>query len=424
MMRRVLLVTTFYPPYSFGGDAVDMQVWADALARRGCDVTVVHDLDAYQTLAAPTGLPSPGPLPGGGGAAQPGVEVIGLRSRLGRLGLLMTHQTGHPVVHGAALRRLCAERGFDTVLFANVSLMGGPAVFAICPGAVHVFVATEHWLICPTHVLWRYDGRPCDERRCLRCTLLHRRPPQLWRHAGLLDRAARDIDVFVARSEFSRRKHREYGFLPPMEVVPCFVAAPSPSRAPSRSPHARPYFLFAGRVEELKGLADVLPLFMHERGADLVIAGTGAAEAALRAASAASPHVRWLGFVPRDELARWYRHAVALVMPSVTYETFGIVVIEALSHGTPVIARRRGPLPELIERGGGGVLFDTADQLDAALRDILADDRMRKTLAAQAEASFRANFSEEAVLPRFLGIVEAARQRLTAAVSDRMAVGP
>jgi glycosyltransferase involved in cell wall biosynthesis len=407
-MRRVLMVTTFYPPYSFGGDAVEVQVWAGALARRGCDVTVVHDRDAYLALALE-------PHPQRGVTAEPGVEVIGLHSRLGRLGLLLTHQTGHPVVHGAELGRLCAERRFDTVIFANVSLMGGPAVFAICPDAVRVFVATEHWLICPTHVLWRYDGQPCDERRCLRCTLHSRRPPQLWRHTGLIERAARDVDVFIARSEFSRRKHHEYGFRPRMEVVPTFVAPPGPSSG--SSPHDRPYFLFAGRVEELKGLADVLPLFMDDRGADLVIAGTGSAEAKLRAATAASPHIRWLGFVPRHELTQWYRHAVAFVMPSVTYETFGIVVIEALSHGTPVLARRRGPLPELIQPGGGGLLFDTADELDRAMRTLVENPALRRTLAVQADASFRANFSEEAVMPRFLDIVHAARQRVEA--SDR-----
>jgi glycosyltransferase involved in cell wall biosynthesis len=413
MIRRVLVVTTFYPPYSFGGDAVDMQLWAGALARRGCDVTVAHDRDAYQALAR-------APNANRGVKAQPGVEVIPLHSRLGRLGLLMTHQTGHPVVHGADLRRLCAERAFDTVLFANVSLMGGPAVFSICPGAVRVFIATEHWLICPTHVLWRYDGQPCDERRCLPCTLHHGRPPQLWRNTGLVERASRNIDLFIARSEFSRRKHQEYGFASPMEVVPAFVAEPPPSSGPR--PHERPYFFFAGRVEDLKGLADVLPLFMHDRGADLVIAGTGSAEPKLRAATAASPHIRWLGFVPREELSPWYRHAVACVMPSVTYETFGIVVIEALSHGTPVLARRRGPLPEVIQRGGGGLLFDTADDLDREVRRLVGEPALRRALAAEATASFQANFSEQVVVPRFLHLVEAARERKTSSERQRISV--
>jgi glycosyltransferase involved in cell wall biosynthesis len=402
-MQRVLMLTTFYPPYSFGGDAVDVQTFAGALARRGCAVTVVHDEDAYLALAD---KPQPRHQP------EPGVEVIGLRSSLGRAGLLLTHQTGRPMVHGARLRRLCAERRFDTVVFENVSLMGGPAVFALCPGAVRVFVAIEHWLICPTHVLWRYDQQPCDERRCLRCTLHHHRPPQLWRHTGAIGRASRHIDVFYARSEFSRRKHREYGFEPPMEVIPSFVAAPAPTS--SAPPHARPYFLFVGRIEHLKGLADVLPLFMRDRGADLVIAGTGAAEAEFRAQTAASPHVRWLGFVPRHELGGWYRHALASIVPSTTYETFGIVVIEALSYGTPVVVRRRGPLPELVARGGG-LVFETAVELDAALRTLADQPALRARLSDEAVRAFREHWSEEAVVPQFIDSVARARARRTPA---------
>jgi glycosyltransferase involved in cell wall biosynthesis len=398
-MKRVLMLTTFYPPFSFGGDAVDVELWAGAFARRGCEVTVVHNADAYHALAR---RPQPGCSP------QAGVEVISLRSRWGRLGLLMSHQTGHPVLHGDELERLCAERRFDTVIFENVSLVGGPAVFSICPGAVRVVVAIEHWLICPTHVLWRYDGVPCDERRCLRCTLHHRRPPQLWRHSGLLSRAGRNIDLFVARSEFSRRKHRDYGFAFPMAVVPSFVPPPATEDADSR-PHPRPFFLFVGRVEELKGLADVLPLFAGDRGVDLVVAGTGAAEAEWRAATAASPQIRWLGFVPRAELGRWYRHSIALIVPSTTYETFGIVVIEALSRATPVVARRRGPLPELIERGGGGLLFDTVAELDRALSALTEQPDLRRRLSQEAERSFRMHFSEEVVVPPFIEMVERTR---------------
>jgi len=413
-MRRVLMLTTFYPPYSFGGDAVDVQMWAGALARRGCDVTVVHDRDAYFALAS---APHPRHVP------EPGVEVISLSSPAGRVGLLLAHQTGRPLVHGAALERLCAERRFDTVIFANVSLLGGPSVFSLCPGAVRIAVATDHWLICPTHVLWRYDGVACDERRCLRCTVAHGRPPQLWRYAGLLDRAARHIDLFIARSEFSRRKHEEYGFAPRMEVVPLFVPPPPP--APGGSPHHRPYFLFVGRIEELKGLADVLPLFMTDRGADLVIAGTGTAEAKLRGSTFASPHIRWLGFVPRDELSGWYSHALALIVPSRTYETFGIVVIEALSHGTPVIARRLGPLPELLERSGGGLLFDALPELDSALRSVADRPALRQSLSEEALRSFRTHWSEEAVVPGFMALVERARaHRTTGAPLQPSAGGP
>lgn len=407
-MKRVLMVTTFYPPYSFGGDAIDVQLWAGALTRRGCAVTVVHNEDAYMALAS---------QPQRDFQPEPGVEVIPLRSRWGRLGLLLSHQTGQPGVYAPQLQRLCAERHFDTIVFVNTSLIGGPGVFALGGDAVRVVIASEHWLICPTHVLWRYDAVPCEERRCLRCTLHHHRPPQLWRHTGLLEQAGRHIDAFIARSEFSRRKHEEYGFPFSMQVVPNFVPPPGP--AGSR-PHDRPYVFFAGRVEESKGLGDVLPFFLDNPGVDLVIAGTGTAEAALRQQTAGATHVRWLGFVPRHELGAWYAHAVASLVPSTTFETFGIVVIEALSHGTPVIARRRGPLPELVEKGGG-LLFDTPDEMARAVRSLIESPARRQELADSARRAFDAHWREDAVVPRFIDIVERVRAARAAAAQAGIA---
>jgi glycosyltransferase involved in cell wall biosynthesis len=87
-----------------------------------------------------------------------------------------------------------------------------------------------------------------------------------------------------------------------------------------------------------------------------------------------------------------------------------------------VVARARGPLPELIERGGGGLLFETAAELDRAMRSLLEDFALRRRLSDEAGASFRANFSEEAVIPQFLDIVEAARLRAGASGRRRTAV--
>ena len=48
---KIALVTTFYPPFSFGGDGIYVRRMAHALARMGCDVHIIHDADAYRTLA-------------------------------------------------------------------------------------------------------------------------------------------------------------------------------------------------------------------------------------------------------------------------------------------------------------------------------------------------------------------------------------
>jgi glycosyltransferase involved in cell wall biosynthesis len=398
-------LTTFYPPYNFGGDGIGIQRLARGLVRAGHRVTVFHDVDAYNALHR-------GPEP----AAQPepaGLEVIPLRSGVGVLSPLLTQQLGRPVVNGRRIAWLLERGSYDVTVFHNASLVGGPGLFRYGRG-VTLYMAHEHWLVCPTHVLWKMNREVCERRECLKCQLSYRRPPQLWRWTGLLERELRHVDTFIAMSEFSRRKHREFGFPREMEVLPYFLPDPEPTgpRAGGASPHPRPYFLFVGRLEKIKGLDDVIPVFRDYPGADLLIAGDGEYAAALRARAEMMSNVRFLGRVPLEELARYYEHAIGLIVPSVCFETFGIILIEAFKQGTPVIARRIGPFPEIVETSGGGELFSTGAELAAAMRRLQDDPALR---AARAEAGYRAylaRWCERVVVPQFLDIVaRTARQK-------------
>ena len=211
---RFAFLTTFYPPYNFGGDGIGVQRLAHGLARAGHHVTVVHDLDAYDALAKS----SPPPC-----APEPErVTVVGLRSRLGKLAPLLTQQTGRPIANRRRLRELLGNGNFDVINFHNISLIGGPDLLAYGDG-IKLYMAHEHWLVCPTHVLWRHGRELCTGRQCFRCQVHYRRPPQLWRWTGLLERRLHHVDAFIAMSEFSRAKHREFGFEREMEVLPHFL---------------------------------------------------------------------------------------------------------------------------------------------------------------------------------------------------------
>ena len=186
-------------------------------------------------------------------------------------------------------------------------------------------------------------------------------------------------------SEFSRRQAPRIR-LPVRHgggaLLPAGRRAASGRRAGDR-PHERPYFLFVGRLEKIKGLDDVIPLFRDYAGADLLIAGDG--EYADDAASARPPASTASGSWDACRIGdrrRYYAHAIALIVPSVCFETFGIILIEAFRQGTPVIARRIGPFPEIVERRGGGVLFETAAELLDAMQRIQADPRSSRRLGA------------------------------------------
>jgi glycosyltransferase involved in cell wall biosynthesis len=399
MGLRFAMVTTFYPPYNFGGDGLLVQRLARALVRRGHHVTVIHDADAYRILSGGRDPDDP--------PHDDGVEIVTLRSRLGALSPLLTQQLGTPVANGRRIRRVLDDGRYDVINFHNVSLVGGPGVLALGEG-VKLYTAHEHWLVCPTHVLWRHRREPCVGRQCLRCQLRYRRPPQLWRSTGLLERRLRHVDALIALSEFSRDKHREFGLRRPMEVVPGFLPAADLDAGPS--PHDRPYFLFVGRLTSIKGLADVLPLFRQGTAADLLVVGSGEDEPALRASARGATAIRFVGQLPPEALGTYYRHAIALIAPSVGYETFGSVVIEAFRAGTPVIARRLGSFPELVTTAAAGELFTTPADLAASVARLQQDAGYRGRLAQSATAAFARHWSEDAVLPRYFGVIRRAAE--------------
>ena len=93
---RFCMVTTYYPPYHFGGDATYVHALSRALVSLGHEVEVIHCIDAYR-LKKPDRMPSPEP-------ADDGIVVHRLKSRLGFLSPLITQQTGHPGLKSRAER--------------------------------------------------------------------------------------------------------------------------------------------------------------------------------------------------------------------------------------------------------------------------------------------------------------------------------
>lgn len=406
---RFCFLTTFYPPYNFGGDGLGIQRLARALVKRGHHVTVIQDRDAYRLLAS--GDVPQRPLRDD----DQGVEIVGLESKHPIVSTFLTHQLGRPVVNRAELQRLLDEGAYDVVNYHNVSLIGGPGLLGMAPaGAVTAYMAHEHWLVCPTHVLWRHGRELCTTRECVRCSLHYRRPPQLWRYTGTLDRALAGLDVVIAMSEFSRSKHKEFGLRQEMEVLPYFLPDPTEASAPvptGASPNARPYFFFAGRLERIKGLDDVIPVFRDLPGADFLIAGDGTHAAALQALAGGADNVKFLGRIAPEALASYYSHATALIVPSECYETFGIVLIESFRQGTPVIARRLGPFPEIVTRSGGGELFSNREELLSAMGRLSSDTKYRAQLSVSAYRAYAERWSEGVVVPQYLEILRRAALR-------------
>ncbi len=395
------MVTTFYPPYSFGGDAIHVYRLTNELARRGHRVTVVHSRSAFDLLGdGEVGAPLP---------SEPGVTVHGLESRLGRIDPLATYLTGRPALSASALREVFREP-FDVVHFHNISLVGGPGVLSYGDG-LKLYTMSEHWLVCPMHVLWKRNREPCLERECLRCTLTFRRPPQLWRYTGLLERQLDEIDVFLSPSLFTIEAHRSRGFTRPVVHLPHFVSADTAigSDGPPRPQTGRPYFLFVGRLERLKGAQRLVEVFRRYNEADLVIAGDGDLAPELRRAAADLPHVHFLGRVRPEALPSLYADALALIVPSIGFEVFGLVILEAFAQGTPAIVHDLGALPELIADSGGGLVYRSDEELVDALERIRTEPGLRQELGARGRDTCCTLWSADRHVEQYMTLIAGAR---------------
>jgi len=402
-MRRPLKflhLTTFYPPYSFGGDGIFVHRLCHALGDAGHHVDVVHCVDSYHLLH-----PEPPPM---AIEEHPNVHRHELRSGLGWLSPLLTHQTGRPLLKQRKIRRLLRDGDYDVIHYHNTSLLG-PAVLAMdTPGlrAIKLYTTHEHWLICPTHVLSKFNRGPCEKPECLRCVLHDRRPPQLWRYTGLLKRTSRHVDAFLAPSRFTVALHAERGFTQPVEHLPHFIDRVDDEwKRPGPRPHDRPYFLFVGRLESIKGLQRLIPLWTDMPEADLLIAGTGTYEGELRAMAGSNPRIKFLGALPQRALGPLYYHAIAAVVPSLIWETFGLIILEAFARRTPVIARDIGPLPEIVRESGGGLVYGDDAEFLQGVRRLAGDARLRDELGGRGYEAFLARWTREAHLEQYFELI-------------------
>lgn len=398
---RFALVTTFYPPFNFGGDGIFVRQLARELVAGGHSVEVVHCVDAYRTLAREEPAATD---------TDSGVMVHRLESGVGPLSPLGTHQTGRPVFKARRLREIL-RRDFDVIHFHNVSLVGGPALFEL-GGAFKLLTAHDYWLLCPTHLLHRYDGTPCTERRCLRCQLAHRRPVQAWRHTNMITRALEHVDLCLAPSRFAARRHeRELGR--PFTYLPNFVPEEStggPSlndKAPGRRASDMPYVLYVGRLEAAKGVDPLVRFFIRRGKEKLLVAGAGSQADTLARLARGTPWVELLGHVSHSVLPDLYKRALALIVPSRCYEVCPLVILEAFRAGVAVLVRDVGSLPELVE-GGRGLVYRDDNELAHHLERLQIEPALGRALGRRGRRAWETTFSPQAHMRHYLEIIESA----------------
>jgi glycosyltransferase involved in cell wall biosynthesis len=406
------LVTTFYPPYNFGGDGIYVYRQANALARRDHPVQVIHTPDAFHLLAGDDPaliekqrLAYP---------PHPNITVHPIETPpLGRLDMLLSHQLGRPAGIAPQLQSLLEEQHFDVVHFHNISLLGGPQVLQYGRPAVKLCTLHDYWFVCAMHVLWRFNREACTRRTCLACTLHGRRPPQVWRYSGRLAEDVQHVQAFISPSRSACLLHQANRFPAPIQVLPHFLPdaeVEAGLNRPAGDAHPRPFFLFAGRLEKIKGVQNLLALFGRYDKADLLIAGTGTYEATLRQQAEGLAHVHFLGQLDPGTLRGLYAQALATLVPSICYETFGWTTLESFAARTPAIVNNMGALPEVIEQGGGGFVYEDSAGLLEAMEKLRNDPELRAKMGQEGYASYERYYTEERHMAAYFELIGSVQQ--------------
>ncbi|MFI7400903.1 glycosyltransferase [Streptomyces sp. NPDC049541] len=342
-------------------------------------------------------------------------DDIGAMSLLGKVAVPL-RVPWNPAVRTELAAKLRSERP-DVVHVHNVFPLLSPAVLAACADAGVPAVATLHnyTQVCPPGTLQR-DGRPCTE--CVGSAL----PLPAVRHGCYRNSRLATVPLAISLSANRRR------WWSGVERFLCISAAQRDTLVRAGMPAERlavkhnfvpdpgatregegEHLLYLGRLAEAKGVRLLMAAWDDLAasggvGVPLVIAGTGPLEAEVTAWAAGRDDVRYVGLYDTAECQKAIARSVAVVAPSTWLEAFGLVVVEAMAAGVPVVAAGHGAFVELVEDGLTGLLHQPGESasLASCIRRIAAEPDQNREMGRAARLRYEQGFSPAVGLDRLV----------------------
>ena len=276
----------------------------------------------------------------------------------------------------ASVRRAVREFDPDVACVNMFAHHLSPAIFRALGTTPTVLLVSDYKCICPLGSKLLPDGSLCKSQAGWVCrqsgcvTLSHWLRDQVRYH--YLGSSVRQVRRVVACSRWVQQELATSGIAADVIHWP----APPPSREFARKPSRDPIFVFCGRLDVEKGIGLLLRAFarLHAQipSASLRIVGQGPERPNLERAAQTlgiEGSVSFLGWLSPPEIENQLSEAWASLVPSLWAEPFGLVAIEAIMRGVPVIASVSGGLGEIVEQGVTGLLFPNNDE--AALTECL-----------------------------------------------------
>lgn len=377
---KICHISSFYPPLIFGGAEIYVERTSTKLAQQGHEIIVITTDSSI--------------------SIKPSIEKInGVKIyRLHPLNIYAIYNTfSKPNIIKPLWYLIDLLNIHSYILIKNILIKEKPDIvhvhnfkgFSFVFDAVKsqnlplIFTMHDYFLECFKENLFRSSDTICQN------------PSLLCRFYIGIQKYLKDNkpDIVTAPSQFVIDKFKNDGFFQKTRTMKLPLGIELSSSKKIQKYYETIDILFVGRLNRYKGAHILINAFkqLKYKNIHLHIVGEGEEMEELKIIFGRNPNINFYGFVSENMLLELYRKANIAVVPSIWYETFGIVIIESFKYSTPVIASNIGGFPELVENRHNGFLFEpgNVDELKEILENLIANPKELERLSDNAFESVK-----------------------------------
>lgn len=278
-----------------------------------------------------------------------------------------------------------------------------------------VFTAHDLKLLCPNYQML-CKGEICEKckghkyyqcvlNRCLKDSTAASLVSMAEMYFHQMLKSYDNIDIIITPSAFYRSKFIEFGFSPEKVVhIPNFIE--TQRYKPNYCSNG--YIAYFGRLSKEKGILTLIKAMKEIKNTELYIIGDGPLRAEIEkyTEEAGMGNVKLLGFKSGEELDSLIRNCYFTVLPSEWYENAPLSVLEAMACGKAVIGADIGGIPELVQHGRTGLIFESknSEQLSEQLNDLCTHPQRVMEMGREARRRVEREFGENEHFEKIEGI--------------------
>lgn len=400
---KILMVSTYFPPYHIGGDAVMVQYLSSELAKRGHEVEVfcspgIREIVHKRETVKP----------------RPSNDLVKVHEYTG---LLKRAEPALSYCLGLWGRARNGLQEISSALRPDVVHWHNTKAFIAQPTQLGtertVYTAHDYFAVCPKTHLIKHDDTLCDRPwQCQLCLLRSRKYPQIWRAGSRRVFDFPEDSIVICPSEFMAKRLRTDG-IRNTHVIRNF--APDLGTFANDRTTPKDTLTYVGIMEKHKGPHRLLEAFAaskKQQGFNLALVGEGSLRGTLldrRKAQGVVDRVSIPGFVDQTELDSILRRTAAVVVPSEWYENCPLVVLEAYSRSIPVVASSIGGLPEIVGDESGSILFQAGsiEMMARAMTKLWEERERLGEMGIRARRAFENLYGADKYISGYLEVINA-----------------